>query len=133
VQYAVVRVNGIVRKGTERLGDVDAANLRKIESGEIDAAKFLAAPANDDLWDLALLAGSLDARVDAAVGAQEPAFLARYAFDLAQVFNIFYHKHRILSEEDAERRAFLLRLTQLVKDQLVKALDLLGIKAPERM
>jgi len=133
VQYAVVRVNGIVRKGTERLGGKDAANLLKIGSGEIDAAKFLGAPANDDLWDVALLAGSLDARVDAAVGAQEPAFLARYAFELAQAFNTFYHKHPILSEEDAEKRSFLLRLTQLVKDQLVKALDLLGIKAPERM
>jgi len=132
-QYAVVRVNGIVRKGTERLGDKDAANLLKIGSGEIDSAKFLGAPANDDLWDVALLAGSLDQRVDAAVGAQEPAFLARYAFELAQAFNAFYHKHPILSEEDAEKRAFLLRLTQLVKDQLVKALDLLGIKAPERM
>jgi len=133
VQYAVVRVNGIVRKGTERLGDADSVNLLKIGSGEIDSAKFLATSANDDLWDVALLAGSLDQRVDAAVGAQEPAFLARYAFELAQAFNAFYHKHPILSEEDADKRAFLLRLAQLVKDQLVRALDLLGIHAPERM
>jgi len=132
-QYAVVRVNGIVRKGTERLGDSVAANLAKIESGEIDSAKFLGAGAGDDLWDVALLAGSLDARVDAALGAQEPAFLARYSFELAQAFNAFYHKHQILSEEDPEKRAFLLRLTQLVKDQLVRALELLGIQAPERM
>jgi arginyl-tRNA synthetase len=133
VQYAVVRVNGIVRKGTERLGDSDAANLRKIGAGEIDASKFFSGAANDDLWDLILLAGSLDARVDAALGTQEPAFIARYAFELAQAFNVFYHKHRILSEADAEKRAFLLRLSQLVKDQLVQALDLLGIQAPERM
>ena len=132
-QYAVVRVNGIVRKGTERLGDADRANLLKIGTGEIDASKFFVSAANDDLWDLILLAGSLDARLDAAVGAQEPAFIAHYAFELAQAFNIFYHKHHILSEEDPEKRAFLLRLSQLVKDQLVKALDLLGIQAPERM
>ena len=132
-QYAVVRVNGIVRKGTERLGNADRANLLKIGTGEIDASKFFVSAANDDLWDLILLAGSLDARLDAAVGAQEPAFIAHYAFELAQAFNIFYHKHHILSEEDPEKRAFLLRLSQLVKDQLVKALDLLGIQAPERM
>jgi arginyl-tRNA synthetase len=126
-------VNGIVRKGTERLGDSDQANLRKIGTGEIDASRFLTGAANNDLWDLSLLAGSLDARVDAALGAQEPAFIARYAFELAQSFNVFYHKHHILSEEDAEKRAFLLRLSQLAKDQLVKALDLLGIQAPERM
>jgi arginyl-tRNA synthetase len=136
VQYAVVRVNGILRKGAEQhpeFESVDAANRLRIERGEIDAMKYLAAPAGDDLWDLAVLAGSLEARVEAAVAAQEPAFLARYAFELAQAFNIFYHKHRILSEEDAEKRAFLLRLSHLVKDQLVTALDLLGILAPERM
>jgi arginyl-tRNA synthetase len=136
VQYAVVRVNGIVRKGTEadpNFGTANAANLKRIESGEINVAKFLAAPAGDDLWDLILLAGSLDAKVDAAVGAQEPAFLARFAFELAQAFNVFYHKHHILSEEDAEKRAFLLRLSSLVREQLVTALGLLGITAPEKM
>jgi arginyl-tRNA synthetase len=133
VQYAVVRVNGIVRKGADRLNDADAANLLRIDRGEIDAAKFMAMPSGDDLWDLALLAGSLDERVDTAVGAQEPAFLARYAFELAQAFNVFYHKHHILSEEDAEKRAFLLRLSSLVREQLVTALGLLGIAAPEKM
>jgi len=136
VQYAVVRVNGILRKGAEKHPEfeaVDAANLLRIERGEIDVARFLAAPGGDDLWELALLAGSLDARVAAAVEAHEPAFVARYAFDLAQAFNVFYHKHHILSEEDAEKRAFLLRLTSLVRERLVTALGLLGIAAPERM
>ena len=119
--------------GSRISGAANAANLQRIESGEIDVAKFLAAPAGDDLWELILLAGSLDARVDAAVGAQEPAFLARYAFELAQAFNVFYHKHHILSEEDAEKRAFLLRLSSLVREQLVTALGLLGITAPEKM
>src|SRR6202046_1865465 len=70
VQYAVVRVNGILRKGAEQHPEfeaVDAANLAKIGRGEIDVAKFLAAPAGDDLWDLAVLAGSLDSRVEAAI------------------------------------------------------------------
>jgi arginyl-tRNA synthetase len=136
VQYAVVRVNGIVRKGTEadpNFGNANAANLKGIESGEINVAKFLAAPSGDDLWELILLAGSLDRHVDAAVAAQEPAFLARYAFELAQAFNVFYHKHHILSEEDPEKRAFLLRLSSLVREQLVTALGLLGIDAPEKM
>jgi len=136
VQYAVVRVNGIVRKGTEsdpNFGAANAANLKRIESGEIDVARFLASGAGDDLWDLVLLAGSLDSRTDAAVGAQEPAFLTRYAFELAQAFNVFYHKHHILSEEGAEKRAFLLRLTSLVREQLVTTLGLLGITAPEKM
>jgi arginyl-tRNA synthetase len=134
-QYAVVRVNGILRKGAEgdpAVAAANATNQARIESGELDVARFLAA-ADDDLWDLALLAGSLDARVEMALGAQEPAFIARYAFEMAQAFNAFYHKHHILSEEDAEKRAFLLRLTLLVRDQLERALALLGIVAPEKM
>jgi arginyl-tRNA synthetase len=135
-QYAVVRVNGILRKSAElhpEFESVDAANRLRLESGEIDATKFFGPPAGDDLWELIVLAGSLDARVDAAIGGQEPAFLTRYAFELAQAFNIFYHKHHILSEEDAEKRAFLLRITSLVRKQLVFTLGLLGIAAPEKM
>jgi arginyl-tRNA synthetase len=88
---------------------------------------------NNDLWELTLQAGSLDYAVDAAIGAQEPAFLAKYAFQLAQAFNNFYHKHHILSEPDTSKRVFLLSLTRLVETQLVQALSLLGIEAPEKM
>ena len=136
VQYAVVRVNGILRKGAAshpEFESVDAANLARLQTGELDVSGFLASPSGDDLWELVLLAGSLDARMDAAVAGQEPAFVARFAFELAQAFNVFYHKHHILSEEDPEKRAFLLRLTSLVREQLVTALGLLGITAPTKM
>ncbi|MGB9009610.1 MAG: arginine--tRNA ligase [Candidatus Acidiferrales bacterium] len=136
VQYAVVRVNGILRKGAELDPSVaveDAANTAKLKSGEIDAGRFLASPEYDDIWDLVVLAGSFDARFDTAVASQEPAFLARFAFELAQAFNVFYHKHHILKEADAEKRAFLLLVTALVREQLVTTLGLLGITAPEKM
>ncbi len=132
VQYAVVRVQGIWRKGAER--DMKFAGEHGAQSIQTASAdKFLERGAGDDLWDLIVLAGSLDARVDAALSAQEPAFLTRYAFELAQAFNIFYHKHHILSEEDAEKRGFLLKLVWLVREQLVTTLALLGIPAPEKM
>jgi arginyl-tRNA synthetase len=140
VQYAVVRINGIVRKGAERDPSFDspnaiegAANLLRIQTGELDVSRFLPSPSGDDLWDLVLMAGSLDSRVEQAVSAQEPAFVARYAFELAQAFNGFYHRHHILSEEDKEKRAFLLSLSELVRAQLVKTLGLMGIVAPEKM
>jgi arginyl-tRNA synthetase len=136
VQYAVVRVNGILRKGAELDPDIGAENSKNIErlkSGALDVAPFLSAPAGDDLWDIVLLAGSLDSRVEFAISAQEPAILARFAFELAQAFNVFYHKHHILSEKDAEKRAFLLLITALVREQLVTTLGIMGITAPEKM
>ena len=80
-----------------------------------------------------LLAGSLGTQIDAAVGAQEPAFIAKYAFQLAQAFNLFYHHHRVLTEENSAKKIFLLQLSRLVEVQLVAALDLLGIESPEKM
>lgn len=80
-----------------------------------------------------LLAGSLGAAMEAAVDAQEPAFVAKYAFQLAQAFNNFYHQHHILNEADPARQAFLLGLTLVVDRQLTAALEVLGIEAPDRM
>jgi arginyl-tRNA synthetase len=125
-QYAVVRIRGIRRKGME-------AGATQMEvTQETVAALFLGSEGNG-LWELVVLAGSLDMAVEAAIKGQEPAFVAKFAFQLAQAFNLFYHHHHILSETDEQKRAFLLRLTELVETQLVTALDLLGIEAPEKM
>src|SRR4029077_226483 len=125
-QYAIVRIRGIRRKGAEVAGtrhEIGFETLKKIMEG----------PEGNTIWEVLLASGSLDYAVDAAIGAQEPAFVSKYAFQLAQAFNNFYHKHHILSEEDEEKRAFLLGLTELVERQLVVALGLLGIEAPEKM
>ncbi len=131
-QYAVVRARNIFRKLHEQQPEF-VLDTRGVLPRQEKIAQLLASPAGNDLWELALLAGSLGTHVDAAVGAQEPAFIAKYAFQLAQAFNNFYHKHHILSEEDAERKAFLLLLTSAIERQLVLALQLLGIESPERM
>jgi arginyl-tRNA synthetase len=125
-QYAVVRIRGIQRKGAE-------AATRSAKLNTEAAGQFLSANDGAALWELLLGAGSLDYAVDAAIAVQEPAFVAKYAFQLAQAFNNFYHKHHILSETDEQKRAFLLQLTELVEAQLVRALSLLGIEAPEKM
>ncbi len=125
-QYAVVRIRGIRRKGVE-------AGATNVKVTKESAGALLSGAEGNGLWELLVAAGSLDYAVDAAIGTQEPAFVAKYAFQLAQAFNNFYHKHHILSEADEQKRAFLLRLTELVESQLVRALGLMGIEAPEKM
>ncbi len=125
-QYAVVRIRGIRRKGKE-------AGATNLEVTRECVSQLLAGAEGHSFWELLVAVGSLDFAVDAAIAMQEPAFVAKYAFQLAQVFNNFYHKHHILSEADEQKRAFLLRLTELVEAQLVRALSLLGIEAPEKM
>jgi arginyl-tRNA synthetase len=63
----------------------------------------------------------------------EPASLAKYTFTLAQQFNLFYHRYRILSESDPERQMFYLSIVELVRRVLAKALDMMGIEIPQRM
>jgi arginyl-tRNA synthetase len=125
-QYAVVRIRGIRRKGAEVAATRPAIKAQPLQT-------FLEGPDPADIWELVLLNGSLDYAIDAAIAAQEPAFVAKYAFQLAQLFNVFYHKHHILSEPDEHRRAFLLTLTELVERRLVEALGLLGIETSEKM
>src|SRR6266446_6569239 len=125
-QYAVVRIRGIRHKGAE-------AGATSVEVTKKSVSRLLAGVEGNSLWEMLVAAGSLDYAVDAVIATQEPAFVAKYAFQLAQAFNNFYHKHHILSEVDGQKRAFLLRLTELVEAQLVRALGLLGIDAPEKM
>jgi arginyl-tRNA synthetase len=125
-QYAVVRIRGIRRKGVE-------AGATNVAVTQETVAALFSGPEGNGLWELLLSAGSLDLAVDSAIGAQEPAFVAKYAFQLAQSFNNFYHKHHILNEPDEQKRASLLRMTELVEARLVETLSLLGIEAPEKM
>jgi arginyl-tRNA synthetase len=94
---------------------------------------FFAGTDGAAFWELTWLAAQLETVADQAIGTQEPAVIAKYAFRLAQAFNNFYHRFHILSEEDPARQAFLLLLVHLVIESLTRTLDLLGIEVPERM
>ena len=130
-QYAVVRARSIFRKLREQQPDFEMASLAQVD--RVAASGLLTGADGNAFWELVLLAGSLGMQIEAAVGAQEPAFIAKYAFQLAQAFNLFYHHHRVLTEEDVAKKIFLLQLSRLVEVQLVAALELLGIEAPEKM
>jgi arginyl-tRNA synthetase len=120
VQYAAVRAASILRKAEAAGVQPDPA-----AGGELLAAT--------DVWDLLSLAARLEATVHQALAAGEPAYVAKYAFQLAQAFNNFYHRRPVLAEEDAGRRAALLALVAVTQRQLAQALELLGITAPEIM
>ncbi|HWZ54941.1 MAG TPA: arginine--tRNA ligase [Verrucomicrobiae bacterium] len=130
-QYAVVRVRNIFRKLRDEQPGFDVSALEEVDASA--AAELFASADGNAFWELAFLAASLDTQIDAAVGAQEPAFVAKYAFQLAQAFNLFYHHHHILTESNPAKKKFLLQLSRLVEVQLVGALELLGIESPEKM
>ncbi|MBZ5495167.1 MAG: arginine--tRNA ligase [Acidobacteriia bacterium] len=126
VQYAVVRANNIFRK----LEDADGkGHLARIDPAKL--GDFLAG--NDDIWEITYQAARLPEIVRQVAQSLELSQLSKYAFHLAQKFNIFYHKYHILSEADPDRKVHLLLVVELVRSQLTKALDLLGCEVPPMM
>ena len=131
LQYSVVRANSIFRKLAAAGINVESTEISEVPAERLSA--LLNGEDGDDLWSVLYLAERLADIVRGAVAALEPAVIAKWAFQLAQRFNIFYHHHHILSEQDPDRRALLFAITSVVRRQLIRALDLLGIEAPERM
>ena len=127
IQYAVVRGRNIFRKGST----TPEAVLREFAGA--DPGAFLTGEAGEDIWELWLRAGRRSAVLEQCIATSEPAHLAKHAFQLAQEFNNFYHKHHILTELDPERRMFLLATAAVAMRELVTALEWLGIESPEAM
>jgi arginyl-tRNA synthetase len=135
IQYAVVRANKIFAKLYERDG-IDEAGLVK-SLGDLPAAELLGGNGGHELWDLVLEAGRLDEIVEQVVRSLEFSVLAKYAFSLAKAFNGFYNlppaRSSILNEERNDVRRWRAAGVIYVRNQLTRALDLMGIAVPSRM
>lgn len=130
-QYSAVRANSIFRKLAER-GESLADIKGSLTDKESVAAVFGSEQGND-IWSMLMLAARLDETIQQAANANEPAILAKYSFNLAKAFNLFYHNHKILPEPDAVKRAILLSVADTARRSLIAALATMGITVPEKM
>ena len=128
LQYAVVRANTIFQKLHERLGLDEKALLGVLPSLPPDAVNE-----DHELWGLVLEASRLDDIVEQVVRSLEFAVLAKYAFGLAQLFNSFYHHAQILNEERDDVRRWRAAAVAYYRQQLTRALDVMGVAVPARM
>jgi len=162
IQYAVVRIRNIFRKdnttpeavladfarqfGVLKGHDFKACPERQ-SKGAVETAKnegaiapeagdltaYLSGEDNEDIWALWLRAGRRSQVLEQCIATSEPAYLAKHAFQLAQEFANFYHRHHILTEEDPARKTFLLATAAVTLRELIASLALLGIESPEAM
>ncbi|MGA2849055.1 MAG: arginine--tRNA ligase [Terracidiphilus sp.] len=128
IQYAVVRARNIFRKAGVTPEAVLAEFAKLDESGA-----YLEGEGATDIWSLWLRAGRRTLVLEQCITTSEPAYLAKHAFQLAQEFNNFYHKHHILTEEDPARKTFLLATAAVALRELIVVLSWLGIESPEAM
>jgi arginyl-tRNA synthetase len=127
IQYAIVRAANIFRKA----GTTAEASLGAF--AELDLKQMLDGEEGNTVWETWLLVSKLTLMIEQCIATSEPAYLARYAFQMAQQFNNFYHRHHILNETDPGRRTLYLATAAVAQREMVRALGYLGIEAPERM
>ena len=119
ILYTIVRIKSILNKYREQGGEIS-----------MDA---LTTPSNDSEKDLYMQLAQFNSMLEAACEELAPHKVCAYIYDLANAFNRFYHETRILTEEDASKKAGWIALLALTKDILECCIDLLGFSAPEKM
>ena len=130
-QYAVVRAANIFRKGGFDPEEFDRNPAARPST--TDLAHYLTGEAGTEIWELWLAGAKTSYIIDQSITTTEPAYLAKHAFQLAQLFNAFYHRHPILTEADEGRKKFLLATVAVVRRELTRVLAVMGISVPAVM
>lgn len=119
IQYTHARVKSILRKAQAQGIDWTSVSENvELNPKEVRIIKIL---------------NNFPNKIAEAGEAHSPAIVANYAYELAKEFNQYYHDTPILREENKAVLAFRLQLIELIARVLTKAMDILGIKLPERM
>lgn len=113
IQYTIARINSILSKA-------------KFVEGKVEIA-------NQDERNIVLALLKLISSYQICYDAYSMNSLCLATFDLASAFSTFYNNHKILTEEDAEKKNSMLSICLLVKKSLEKALWTLGIESVEKM
>lgn len=115
IQYTHARIKSVLNKAVTKEGFMNPSTLKESE------------------LELIQLMSKYPETLSTAAQAHNPAAIANYAYDLAKVYNKFYQTESILKTDDEDLKAFRLKLSELTASTLKKAMNLLGIKMPERM
>ncbi len=113
IQYMIARINSILSKAQDQIGDI------RISS--------------NDEKELIINILKLNNSYNECFKEKSMNSLCASAFDLASSFSTFYNNHKILTEQDEVKRKSYLALISLVRNVLKQALWVLGIESPERM
>jgi arginyl-tRNA synthetase len=117
IQYTHARIKSVLRKA-EFAADVAVTVPPMLSSYERDLIQTLAEFPNV---------------IEASAKEFSPAQLANFAYEVARLYNKFYHEETILKAEDANVKTFRLHLSSSAAKVIAESMRLLGIQVPERM
>ncbi|WP_440118907.1 arginine--tRNA ligase [Paenibacillus sp. QZ-Y1] len=133
VQYTHARIKSVLAKAEETAiveNDNNTSPVNRIEG--VTNTGTIPASIGDTSWTLLKLLVDYPEYLEKAVHRNEPSVIAKYAIDVAQAFNRFYHAERI-ADAPSEVRSFRVALAERTAERLAYSLYLLGVQAPERM
>lgn len=117
IQYTHARIKSVLRRGEVDLGK------------NLNVDKILMPSERDLIQSMS----NYPKIVEAAAHELSPALIANYVYDLAKLFNKFYHEESILKAEEESDRVFRLQLSSATASIIASSMKLLGINVPERM
>ena len=118
IQYTYARIRSVLRKAAEAGVKESCGEGIELLPEEIELVKYLA-----DFPQTVLQAGAT----------YSPSVVGAYVYDLAKMYNSYYHDHSILREEREDVRSFRVALSRLVSEVIGRGMNLMGILVPERM
>ncbi len=117
IQYTYARIKSVLRKA-----DFDAASARIVPVSFSPYER-----------DLIQVLANYPAVIEMAAKEFSPAQVANYAYDVAKLYNKFYHEESILKAEQEDVKAFRLHLSGASARIIAESMRMLGIEVPERM
>lgn len=118
IQYTHARIKSLLSKAGHKEG---TAGDNKIELSATEV-------------EMIILLAKYPSEITLAAKAFSPASLANYIYEVAKMFNKFYHEiPPLVKEEDEQLKQHRLNLSRLTASILKSGMRILGIEVPERM
>lgn len=117
IQYTHARIKSVLRKAAYN-SSLALGNPPKLSVYEQELIQAL---------------GRYPEVLEASAKEFSPAQLANYAYEIAKLYNKFYHEESILKAEDESVKNFRLHLSAVAARIISESMRLLGIQVPERM
>lgn len=127
IQYTFARINSIIRKAQAITVNIDS------QDDDFNGTLAEAILLDTKEKEIIKLLYEYPAIILEAGNNYSPAVVANYAYELAKLYNQFYHDLPILKEENKQVKQLRIQLTQETGKVIKSSLKLLGIDVPERM